>query len=332
MSGISYNLVRLIESYAHCLSSEGKSPKTIEWYIANLKRFAKFLSDNHLPESVTEIGKEETRRFISHLQTDVRRWENHAGIKDDKRLSAYSVQGYARTIKAFWSWLMAEGYIPHNPMTSLKLPKTPQKVISTFSQEQIQQMLNCIDKKSSHGFRNFTMILLLLDTGIRLSELINMQMDNLDFLQSCILVKGKGNKERVVPFGSQVRRTIRRYIMHFRPNPDSPITGEVFLTEDGLPLRPRAIQSMLLRLSKKAKISGIRCNPHRFRHTFAKQYLMNGGDIFSLKEILGHSSLEVVKIYVNLASSDILQQHRKFSPVDNFILSRNTQGTLKVNK
>ena len=92
------------------------------------------------------------------------------------------------------------------------------------------------------------MILLLLDTGLRLSELINLQMDDIDFLQSCILVKGKGNKERVIPFGSQVTRTLRRYIMHFRPEPDSPVTGEVFLTEDGLPLKPRVVQSMLLRL------------------------------------------------------------------------------------
>ena len=103
MSEISYNLVRLTESYAHCLRSEGKSPKTIKWYTANLIRFAKFLSDNQLPYTVTEIGKEEARLFISYLQTEVRRWENHSGIHDDKRLSAHSVQGYARTIKAFWS-------------------------------------------------------------------------------------------------------------------------------------------------------------------------------------------------------------------------------------
>ena len=87
-------------------------------------------------------------------------------------------------------------------MTSLKLPKTPRKVISTFSQEQIQKILGAIDKKSSRGFRNYTMILLLLDSGIRLSELIGLQMDDIDFLQSFILVKGKGNKERAVPFGS----------------------------------------------------------------------------------------------------------------------------------
>jgi site-specific recombinase XerD len=106
MTGISLNLVRLTESYALCLSTEGKSSKTIKWYSANLIRFAKFLSDNQLPESVTEIGKEEARQFISHLQTEVTRWETHSSIHDDKRLSAYSVHGYARTIKAFWSWLL----------------------------------------------------------------------------------------------------------------------------------------------------------------------------------------------------------------------------------
>jgi len=325
--GFSLNLVRLTESYALCLSTEGKSTKTITWYTANLKRFAQFLGDNNLQDSVTDIGKEEARRFISYLQTEVTRWESSSTIHDDGRLSAYSVQGYARTIKAFWSWLMDEGYITHNPMTSLKLPKTPRKVISTFSQEQVQKILGAIDKRSSHGFRNYTMILLFLDTGMRLSELIGLQMDDIDFLQSFMLVKGKGNKERVVPFGSQVRRTLRRYIMHFRPEPDSPRTNEIFLTEDGLPLTPRAIQSMLLRLSKQAKMSGTRCNPHRFRHTFAKQYLINGGDVFSLQKILGHSSLEVVKIYVNLITSDILDQHRKFSPVDNSILPGNRKRT-----
>ena len=212
-------------------------------------------------------------------------------------------------------------------MTSLKLPKTPRKVISTFSQEQIQKILNSIDKKSSHGFRNYTMILLLLDTGIRLSELIGLQMEDIDFLQSFILVKGKGNKERVVPFGRQVRRTLRRYIMHSRPETDSPRTNEVFLTDDGLPFQPRAVQSMLLRLSKRAKMSEVRLNPHRFRHTFATQYLVQGGDIFSLQKILGHSSLEVVRMYINLITSDILQQHRKFSPVDNAILPRGKRKT-----
>ena len=92
-------------------------------------------------------------------------WEDNPFVHDGKKLSAYSVHGYVRTIKAFWSWLMDEGYISHNPMSTLKLPKTPKKVISTFSPEQIQKVLNAIDQKNSHGFRNYTIILLLLDSG-----------------------------------------------------------------------------------------------------------------------------------------------------------------------
>ena len=317
MSGFSLDLVRLTESYALCLGTEGKSPKTITWYTANLNRFAQFLLENNFSTSVVEIGKEEARKFIVYLQHDVTRWQCNPSIHDDKHLSAYSVQGYVRTIKAFWSWLLNEEYITHNPMAGLKLPRTPRKVIQTFSNEQLQKLLGVIDKKHPTGFRNYAMILLLLDTGIRLSELIGLKMDDVDFLQSFILVKGKGNKERIVPFGSQVRRILRRYVMHFRPEPDSPRMREVFLSEDGFSLRPRAVQSMLKRLGKKAHLSGIGVNPHRFRHTFARQFLMNGGDIFSLQKILGHSSLEVVKMYVNLMTSDILDQHHKFSPVDN---------------
>ncbi|MFC2063383.1 tyrosine-type recombinase/integrase [Chloroflexota bacterium] len=320
MNGFSLDLVRLTENHALCLGTEGKSHKTITWYTANLKRFARFLNNNHLPESVDKIGKEEARAFISYLQTEVTRWEGSPDIHNDKRLSAYSVQGYARTIKAFWSWLLAEGYITSNPIASLKLPKTPKKVVSTFSQEQIQKMLNSIDKKNSRGFRNYTIVLLLLDTGIRLSELINLKVSDIDFIESCILVKGKGNKERVVPFGSQVRRTLRRYITYHRPDPDFPGIGETFLSNDGFPLKPRAIQSILTRLGKKISLSGVNTNAHRFRHTFARNYLLNGGDVFSLQKILGHSSLEVVKIYVNLITSDVLSQHRKFSPVDNMVL------------
>jgi integrase/recombinase XerD len=207
-------------------------------------------------------------------------------------------------------------------MAGLKLPRTPRKVIQTFSHEQIQKLLGVIDMKHPTGFRNYTIILLLLDTGIRLSELIGLKIDDIDFQQSCLLVKGKGNKERVVPFGSQVRRTLRRYVMRFRSEPDSPRTEEVFLSEDGFSLRPRAVQSMLKRLEKKANLSGIGVNPHRFRHTFAREFLVNGGNIFSLQKILGHSSLEVVKMYVNLMTNDILNQHRRFSPVDNSFLPR----------
>ena len=311
------SLDQLISNYILCCHTEGKSQKTIDWYFANLKRFNKYLKEHELYLPVTDLGISELRQFIFHLQNEVRRWENSAYINDTKGLSPISIHGYVRSIKAFWSWLLVEGYIPNNPMTRLKPPRIPKKIIPTFTQEQIQKLLNRLDLKTHRGFRDHIILLVFLDTGIRLSELISLDINKIDFGQSCFLVKGKGNKERMVPFGSQVRRALWQYITKLRPEPDTPQLGQLFLSDEGYPLKPRAVQIMISRLGRRTGVIGVRCSPHTFRHTFAKQYLLCGGDVFSLQRILGHTSLEVVKLYINLVAGDISAQHRKFSPVDN---------------
>jgi site-specific recombinase XerD len=319
MHASNHTLQHLTESYRHCLDAEGKSQKTIDWYVANLRRFSRYLADNQLDGSAEDVRVTDARRFINHLKTDVRRWETSRYVRDANCLSPFSVQGYARTIKAFWSWLEAEGLIAENPMVRLKLPKVPKKIVTTFANDEIDRMLGLPDRRTGRGYRDYLIILVFLDTGIRLSELAALEVKNIDFSQSCFLVHGKGGKERVVPFGIQVRRTLRRYMGSFRPQPASPSVSRVFLSEAGYPLRPRGVQVMVTRLGKKAGITGKRCSPHTFRHTFALRYLMAGGDVFSLQRILGHSTLEVVKLYVNMLAADIAAQHRKFSPVDNLI-------------
>ena len=311
----------LIQNQGICLATEGRSQRTIDWYASNLIRFLKYLRNRQLPDSVKDIGVPEVRSFIFYLQNEVTRWESSPHTKDVKRLSPFSVQGYARTIKAFWSWLMAEGYISNNPMGRLKIPKVPRKVIATFSPEQLKKMINQLDLNKPRTFRDYTIILLLLDTGIRLSELANLRIEDVDFKQSCLLVTGKGSKERIVPIGTQVRRHLWRYVSAFRPEPYLSENNNLFLTAGGNPLKRGAIRLMISRLGVRTGISGVRCSAHTFRHTFAKQYLMQGGDIFSLQMILGHSSLEMVKVYVNLAMSDVSKQHRKYSPVDNMVMA-----------
>jgi len=117
------SLDRLIDNYLLCCTAEGKSSKTIEWYRSNLKRFSQFLEREHLDRSVADIGPPQARTFILHLQNDVRRWETSPFINDTKGLSPRTIHGYARAIKAFWSWLLDEGYIPENSMARLKCPK-----------------------------------------------------------------------------------------------------------------------------------------------------------------------------------------------------------------
>jgi len=331
MAQSNLSLEILTNSYLQCLSTEGKSPRTIEFYSGNLKRFMRYLRDHGLTDLVNHIGLMEARSFIGYLQTETCRWENHPNMKKEQRLSPYSVHGYVRSIKAFWGWLHTEGYINNNVMTGLKTPKVPKKIIPTFTTEQIQKMIAVIDRSTPLGFRDFIIVSILLDTGIRLSELAGLQIEDIDFIHSCFVVRGKGNKERIVPFGNQVRQHIRKYLTQFRPEPESSHIGHLLLTSAGLPLKTRSIHSIIFRLGMTAAISGVRCTPHTFRHTFAKQYLMQGGDIFSLQRILGHTSLEVVSMYINLASTDIMQQHHKFSPVDNIYPSmrRRRLGTPK---
>ncbi len=142
----------LIQNQGICLATEGRSQRTIDWYASNLMRFLKYLSDHQLPDSIENIGVPEARNFIFYLQNEVTRWEGNPHTKDERRLSPFSVQGYVRTIKAFWSWLMAEGYISNNPMERLKLPKVPRKVIATFSPEQLKRIINRLDLNKPRTF------------------------------------------------------------------------------------------------------------------------------------------------------------------------------------
>lgn len=205
----STNIRDLTRNFVYCLESEGKSPKTIESYFCFLKRFALYLEQHDLPTNVAEISLQDIREFLHYLQFEAHRWETSHG-KDTKPLTLHSVHGHGRVIKTFWSWLSKEGYLEENNISNLKLPRLPKVVINTFSVDQINALLSACKRDKVNGERNYLIIMLFLDTGLRLSELVDLTTDNVGFENSCLTIKGKGNKERVVPFGSQVRRLLRR--------------------------------------------------------------------------------------------------------------------------
>ena len=317
MNGFSLDLPQLTDNMVLVFKSEGKSLRTVEWYRDNLIRFAHYLTEQNHSLLITDIGVADVRNFIRWLQCKTVKWEGRPNQKNVP-LAPYTVHGYVRTIKAFWSWLASEGYIDQNIMTALKPPKVPRKVIATFTPEQIEKILSITDRSTARGFRQYLIVLVLLDTGLRLSELIELKVEKVDMQQSYFQIMGKGSKERIVPFGGQVRKALLKYMMRYRPEPSSPRVTQLLLSEDGFPMKGREVQAIIKRIGKRAKISGVRCSPHTFRHVFAKQFLANGGNVFALQRLLGHSSLEVVKLYINLLNKDITEQHRKFSPIDNW--------------
>jgi len=320
-------LEALANAFLTCKEIEGRSPTTVSWYRDILARFCRYVDETLPGTTVADVGLAEARAFIHYLQTGTERWQYHPAVKTRGSLGPNTIRGYVRTIKVFFNWLADESYIETSPMRRLRQPRAPRKIIQTFSREQVTAMVSSMNLEWPTGYRSYLIVLLFLDTGLRLSEAAGLQMSDIDLSNSKLRVTGKGAKERVVPFGKQTCLALYRYLQHFRYRPLSEYENFLFTTISGTPLRPAAIQTMVRRLKSLAGITDVRCSPHTFRHTFAKSYLLNGGDVFSLQRILGHTSLEMVRLYVNLVDSDVSDLYREHSPIDHLMASSRAQLT-----
>ncbi|WP_198158010.1 tyrosine-type recombinase/integrase [Paenibacillus sp. P22] len=214
--------------------------------------------------------------------------------------------------RAFFNWVHTEGYVDTNPFNGIGTIKAEKRIIETFSDAQLKAILAAPNRSTFTGYRDYTIMMTLLDTGVRISELAGIRMFDIDWKARHILVYGKGRKERLVPFSRTLEKALRTYL-EVRGVLE---TDNLFVNIDNNPFKVRGIQETIADYGKEARIKGVRCSPHTFRHTFAKLYIMNGGDAFSLQKILGHTSLEIVRMYVNLFGTDVNAQHAKFSPLD----------------
>ena len=308
------DLGALSKYFETCNRSDGKSKDTIKWYNQTLKQFEKFLMETGKPTNIADIGEPEVREYIIYLQ-ERRRWPNkpYASL-DSQQLSAISVQTYVRALRAFFRWLWKEGYTASNRLAYLKPPKAPNKLVEILRSKEISDIFRSINTSTPAGTRNFSMLMLFLDSGLRCSELRGFTMDDINIDGRYLKVMGKGGKERIVPFGVSTEKALLRYSLRFRPEPTNPTVRHFFLTLDGKPLTKNCVYLIIRRVAIKSGVT--RLHPHLCRHTFATNYLINGGDVFSLQQILGHTTLEMVKRYITLASSQVTAQHRKFSPMD----------------
>jgi site-specific recombinase XerD len=314
-----HKLHELIEYYEICNKAEGKSPKTISWNSANLRCFRNYLKSRHYPDSLDTVDTKLIREYVLYLMKRTRYNGHPYTPAKTELLSSATIHGHVRTLRAFFNWLVVEELAQNNPAKDLKPPKVTRKVVSTLSDDEIGAILNTFSTSPSDA-RNRTLFMILLDTGLRIGELINLKMDDVHMDEGYLKVMGKGKKERIVPIGNNAQRALQSYLFRFRPKPHNPVTNNVFLSTSSQPLTENSIKLMFTRLSHRSGVC--RLHAHLCRHTFATRFLINGGDVFSLQQILGHSTLEMVRHYVNLASSHIAIQHQKFSPLDRLNLRR----------
>jgi len=309
----------IIAQYRDDLQAANKSPKTISGYMDVLNRFQEFLGSEGLTKPIGELGKTEARAYVRHLQNSTR-WSGKDHVGEGKgKLSPRSVQVHVRVLKAFSSWLCREGHVEENPLASLPLPKARQTLVKTLDREQFKSLLSEIDRSTASGAKYYCIFLLLLDTGVRISELVSIKMDDLDLARGLVLVLGKGQKERVVPFAGRTRKELVRFIKNYRGQLYHGDSSYLFPTASGEHISSNSVQQRMRRLAKEAGLDGTRVSPHVFRHTFATQAFAGGANPFAVKEILGHSSLATTLKYTHLKTSDIKKQHSRFSPVDALI-------------
>lgn len=296
--------------------AEGKSPKTITWYSDILRSFISYLKLEDRGQDMSSFTIDDVRRYVLYLQDKPKFLGHPYTTAQTRPVSPHTVQCHVRGLKTFSSWLYTEGYTTENRLKNLKLPKAPDTIIEPLTPEEIRIVINAINKDSATGFRNYAIFVTTLDTGLRASEIANATLSHLNLEDGYIKVMGKGAKERIAPIGKLVQRTLWSYVDRMRLRRATPGCNNLFLSSAGKPITVNTIKLIFARLAKSSRVE--RLHAHLCRHTFAINYLLNGGDIFSLKEILGHATLEMVNHYLHFTSSQITAQHHKYSPMDKF--------------
>ncbi len=283
------DLSALIDLYLLRCDVEGKSPNTLKAYRETLRRFARIAQDDSFPEDISEITP-------AHLYSYLGRYTTY---------SMETRHRYFREVRCFFNWLVEADYLMESPFRSLRNVRLPQRIVQPFSPNEVAGLLACCDPDTAIGARDRAILLVLLDTGIRCSELVQLDLDDLDLDGGRLrILYGKGNKQRVVPFASRCRAALLNYLNRRGREP-----GPLFLATTGhrrllagVALRPNGLKQMLRRRGRDAGLPKV--HAHRFRHTFATWAIEQDARELDVQYLLGHSSPDMVRRYASTYNSE----------------------------
>lgn len=308
---VSLKFSQAMAGFSLACRARSLSQNTIDDYTRTLKKFQAIHLDDPLISDLTSLDIQE---FLAMQQ-----------------VSNKSLLNYYIGLSAFWTWCIGEDYASVHIVRKVKAPRPESKSVIPFTQVEIKAIMSAVDRSRSYrsnftneritnlnpyAERNRAMILLLLDTGLRASELCGLKVQDVDLQSKTLTTMGKGMKQRHIPFSARTGQSIFRYIAHHRQE----ARGDeiLFLSKGKHPMSRDRLAHTLSDIGDRAGVKN--GHPHRYRHTFAINYLRNGGDIYTLQAILGHSTLEMVRKYLALAQVDLEEAHRKASPVEHWKL------------
>lgn len=292
---------QILKDYKHFLQIErSMSLNTIDGYQRDIKKLINYLESHEIRIAPESIDKEIVLQFIYETAK-----------KSNPKSQARLISG----LRNFFDYLIFEKYREDNPTELIETPKTGRKLPDTLSLEEIDQIIEAIDLSHPQGERNKTILETLYSCGLRVTELISLQISDLFFDEGFIRVIGKGDKQRFVPISYETQQFINTYIKHIRchTTPIKDYEDTLFLNRRGKQLTRHMIFTIIKNLTLEAGIDK-KISPHTFRHSFATHLLERGADLRAIQQMLGHESITTTEIYMHLDKSYLKQVVEKFHP------------------
>jgi len=282
---------RHIEKFLRYLEIErNASAHTILNYKLDLNVFGAFLKD--VP--VEDVGYLLVRKFLAHLK--------------EQNLSARSIGRKLSSVRSFFKFLVRDGYLKTNPTDAISSPKLEKSLPKFLTEEDVTRLIEAPAVDTLKGLRDRAILETLYSTGMRISELVSLKEDNIDFIGGTLKVYGKGKKERMLPVGDRALRAIRTYLKEQNVKSET-----VFLNKNKKSLGARGIRKMLDGYIHQISLSN-HISPHTLRHSFATHLLNRGADLRSVQELLGHANLSTTQIYTHLTTEKLKSVYEKAHP------------------
>ncbi|MBU6948037.1 site-specific tyrosine recombinase XerD [Staphylococcus haemolyticus] len=290
----------IIEEYLKFIQIEkGLSENTIGAYRRDLKKYQLYMQEQK----------------IAHIDfIDRQTIQECLGSLIDQGASAKSIARFISTIRSFHQFALREKYAAKDPTVLIETPKYEKKLPDVLDVEEVIQLLETPDLTKNNGYRDRTILELLYATGMRVTELIQIEIEDVNLIMGFVKAFGKGNKERIIPLGDTVIEYLDTYINTVRPQLlKKTVTNVLFLNLHGRPLTRQGIWKLIKQYGLRANITKT-LTPHTLRHSFATHLLENGADLRAVQEMLGHSDISTTQLYTHVSKTQIRQMYNQFHP------------------
>ena len=295
----------VLEQFLKEKKVNGLTDDTLTHYRLHIQRFIKYVNNC----DIKDVSYSTYQDYVIYCKT-----KKAEGSKSNKnvKLASRTIKTYASAVRTFLQYCYDFNYINDDIASNITTPRYQKKVITILNDDELKQIIKSFDTTTFVGIRNLFIFSIMLDCGLRLSEVTKLKYKDFDFNNGLIKINGKGQKQRYVPFSVTLKETFDLYVEACKSLSNKYLTSSLFRTIEDENISKNTISLMFKRISQKL---GIDVHPHLVRHTFATKFLINGGDLESLRLILGHTTYYMVLQYLHFVNTLYIKNQSKYSPL-----------------